>query len=228
MTGLTTMLSPSADPLITHYDVGTGERTELSRVTTLNWIHKTAGFLTLDLDAQIGTRVRLGLPTHWLRFVWIAACWRVGAEVTDITDGRSDIGVSGPELTADEPVKVASALLPFGARFPAAPTGFLDIAVEVPGQDDAFAPWDEPDDTALAIDSDGWTADQGTVWNECPPSHARLLLTPSTLRRDAAALVAACRGAGSLVTVTGGSAADLRRIAEQEHVTADDEPLTTP
>ena len=70
-------------PLVTHYDDSTGERVELSAVTTANWVAKTANLLVDDLDAGPGTRVRVGLPTHWLRVVWLLSTWAVGGVVTD-------------------------------------------------------------------------------------------------------------------------------------------------
>ena len=60
------------------------------------------------------SRIRIGLPTHWLRFVWILSAWNVGAA---IVDSAADIGLSGPELEADERHRVAASLRPLGGRF---------------------------------------------------------------------------------------------------------------
>ena len=68
-------LPDPARPFLTYYDDATGERVELSGVTTANWVAKTSNFLVDDLEAEPGTRIRLGLPSHWLRFVWVLSCW---------------------------------------------------------------------------------------------------------------------------------------------------------
>ncbi len=213
MTALTQVLRPGPAPLITHYDLSTGERVELSATTAANWVAKTAGFLTLDLDAEPDTRVRLGLPTHWLRFVWLLACWNAGAAVVD---AGADIAVSGPDLVANEEVKVACSLLPLGARFRIPPEGFLDMAAEVPGHSDVFVPFDPPCDTTLAIDLGGRALTHAQLVAAVEPSSERLLLCPGSLTRDLEALLSACLGGGSLVTVVGATEADLHRIAEQE------------
>ena len=54
-----------------------------------------------ELAAETGTRVRIGLPSHWLRFVCVPPSWTVGAVVGD---RDADIGVRGlavpyPHLT---------------------------------------------------------------------------------------------------------------------------------
>ena len=48
---------------------------------------------------------------------------------------------------------MALALRPLGGRFPQPPQGFMDYAVEVPGQGDRFAPYApvDPDAPALAV-----------------------------------------------------------------------------
>ena len=58
-----------SQPLLTYYDMATGERVELSSTTTANWVAKTSNFLVDDLDAEPGTRIRIGLPSHWLTAV---------------------------------------------------------------------------------------------------------------------------------------------------------------
>jgi uncharacterized protein (TIGR03089 family) len=202
-------------PLVTYYDIATGERVELSGVTTANWVAKTANFLLEDLDTEIGTRVRIGLPSHWLRIVWLLSAWQVGAVVTD-SDAR--IAVTGPDLDADEPDRVASALLPFGVRFPTPPDGFLDLGVEIPGHPDVYlgvvAP--SPDDRAVDLpDLQASHADMLTT----PPDGRRLLVGAGDLARDARLLVAACRGGGSLVLCHGGDTAAVERVAVQEQAT---------
>lgn len=211
---LASAIADPAAPFVTHYDLATGERTEISGTTLANWVAKTANFLVDDAEAEPGTRVRIGLPSHWLRVVWLCAAWTVGATVTD---GAADIGVSGPELEADEPVRVASALKPFGLRFDTPPAGFVDIGVEIGGHGDVFVALDPPSPRTIALDLSGERLTHAEMLASATPDGRRLLVTPGDLRRDAALLVNAALGHGSLVIVTGVTGpADTERIAAQE------------
>ncbi|MGH3473574.1 MAG: TIGR03089 family protein [Aeromicrobium sp.] len=206
-------LPDPARPFLTYYDEGTGERVELSGVTAANWVAKTSNFLVDDLGAAPGTRVRLGLPSHWLRFVWILSCWTVGAAVAD-TD--ADIGLSGPDLQADEPVRLAASLRPLGGRFVEPPAGFLDVGAEVPPHGDVFVALDPPAPDTLALDLDDRRATQAELATSTEPSPERLLVESGSLARDVDLLVAAGFGGGSLVVVANGTAEVLARLAEQE------------
>ncbi|MFJ8162895.1 TIGR03089 family protein [Streptomyces sp. NPDC096136] len=140
-------------PLVTFYDDATGERVELSVATFANWVAKTANLLQGDLGAEPGDRLALLLPAHWQSAVWLLACASVGV-VAEIggDPGDADLVVSGPdtleEARACSGERVALALRPLGGRFPQAPAGFADYAVEVPGQGDRFAPF-------APVDADG-------------------------------------------------------------------------
>ncbi|MCN9244112.1 TIGR03089 family protein [Streptomyces sp. RY43-2] len=147
-----------ARPLVTFYDDATGERVELSVATFANWVAKTANLLQGDLAAGPGDRVALLLPAHWQTAVWLLACASVGV-VADVGGdaGAADVVVSGPDTLdaarACSGERVALALRPLGGRFPKAPDGFMDYAVEVPGQGDrfqAYAPVD-PEESALIV-----------------------------------------------------------------------------
>jgi uncharacterized protein (TIGR03089 family) len=133
-------------PLVTFYDDATGERVELSVATFANWVAKTANLLQGDLSTGPGDRVALLLPAHWQTAVWLLACSAVGA-VADVAGDPSaaDVVVSGPDALeaarACRGERVALALRPLGGRFPQTPDGFVDYAVEVPGQGDRFAPF---------------------------------------------------------------------------------------
>lgn len=206
-------LPDPARPFLTHYDDATGERVELSGLTTANWVAKTSNFLVDDLDAAPGTRVRLGLPSHWLRFVWMLSCWSVGAAVVD---AGADIGVSGPDLVADEPQRVAASLRPLGGRFAEPPAGFLDVGAEVPGHGDVFVALDPPSPDTPAVDLDDRRATQAELVGTTEPSGERLVAKPGPLARDVDLLVAAGLGGGSLVVVANASSEVLDRLAEQE------------
>lgn len=145
-------------PLVTFYDDATGERVELSVATFANWVAKTANLLQGDLAAGPGDRVALLLPAHWQTAVWLLACSSVGA-VADVAGNpaAADVVVSGPDTLeaarACSGERVALALRPLGGRFPQPPDGFLDYAVEVPGQGDRFAPFApvDPEEPALIV-----------------------------------------------------------------------------
>ncbi|MFH8736034.1 MULTISPECIES: TIGR03089 family protein [unclassified Streptomyces] len=145
-------------PLVTFYDDATGERVELSVATFANWVAKTANLLQGDLAAQPGDRLALLLPAHWQSAVWLLACASVGV-VADVggDPAAADIVVSGPdsldEARACSGERVALALRPLGGRFPQPPEGFVDYAVEVPGQGDRFAPFVpvDPEEPALVV-----------------------------------------------------------------------------
>ncbi|KQW11317.1 TIGR03089 family protein [Streptomyces sp. Root369] len=145
-------------PLVTFYDDATGERVELSVATFANWVAKTSNLLQGDLAAAPGDRVTLLLPAHWQTAVWLLACASVGV-VADVggDPAAADVVVSGPDTLeaarACSGERVALALRPLGGRFPQPPAGFVDYAVEVPGQGDRFVPFApvDPDEPALIV-----------------------------------------------------------------------------
>ncbi|MEU0403010.1 TIGR03089 family protein [Streptomyces sp. NPDC006197] len=149
-----------ARPLVTFYDDATGERVELSVATFANWVAKTANLLQGELSAGPGDRLALLLPAHWQSAVWLLACASVGvtAEIGgDPSD--ADVVVAGPDTLeaglACSGERIALSLAPLGRRFPAAPAGYADYAVEVPSQGDRFAPFAPVDPEAPALVVDG-------------------------------------------------------------------------
>lgn len=215
MSSLDGLLGGVADPsvpLLTYYDISTGERVELSGTTTANWVAKTSNFLVDDLDADTSSRIRIGIPTHWLRFVWILSAWNVGAA---IVDSAADIGLSGPELEADERHRVAASLRPLGGRFVTEPDGFLDLGAEVPGHGDHFFASDPPTEATVAVDIGGVQRTHARLL-ATPPDSRRIVVERGTVERDTELIVAACLGGGSLVVVTSATPDDLARVAQQE------------
>jgi uncharacterized protein (TIGR03089 family) len=206
-------LADPAQPFLTYYDTATGERVELSGVTTANWVAKTSNFLIDGLDAENGTRIRLDLPTHWESFVWILSAWSVGAV---LTDHRAEIAVVSPPLAADEETRVALSLKPLGMRFDNPPKGFIDYNAEVLGHSDHFQSFDPPNPDTLALDLGGQTQTHRGLFESCEPNPKRVLLEPGTLARDCAALIAASRGNGSLVVAANALTAQRDKIAADE------------
>lgn len=81
-------------PFLTWYDDSTGDRVELSYVTTANWAAKIAGFLTEEHDAEAGTTFAVALPLHWVTAVLMLGVWRTGAALTLEEPADVDLDVS--------------------------------------------------------------------------------------------------------------------------------------
>lgn len=155
----------AARPLVTFYDDATGERIELSGVTTANWAAKAANLLRDECDVEPGTRVAMLLPAHWQTAAVLLAAWSCGAEVVAPVAGAIGPPGNGPDLVLTDaehldaaialaPANgvVALSLDPFGKGLVDLPAGVVDFATEVRLHGDEFVPW-EPvpaDATALA------------------------------------------------------------------------------
>jgi uncharacterized protein (TIGR03089 family) len=225
-------------PLVTYYDLETGERAELSVTTYANWVAKTASLLAEEHGLERGATLRIDLPTHWLGPVFLGAAWLLGVAVT-VRD-EPDAVVTGPDEVeswapyADRIPVLACALLPMGVRFPSPlPDGVHDVGVEVWSQPDDYAPFDPPDGTDAATQgvTGGLTHDE--LWSQAAagsslPDGGRLLAvanpaSPSGL----AAFVEPFARSGSVVLVSApgqlsGGPLDvglLERIAVDERCT---------
>jgi uncharacterized protein (TIGR03089 family) len=222
--------SAGGDPLITYYDLGTGERTELSAITVSNWVDKTCHLLTDEYGLDIGDAVLLDLarthPGHWVTACLELACWRLGVCVVVEDDAEAPrLVVAGPlyataidraaELGAD---LLACSLHPLGLPFAErVPGGVSDFALEVRGQPDQFAALPVPADEPAWRSSEAalTQADLDAVGGFA----ARRLVLPSTpwvTVRDG--VLAALVGGGSVVVVVGDDDAALARIRQTENV----------
>lgn len=212
-----------ATPLITHYDVPAGSRTELSATTFANWVAKASNLCVEELELEPGDEVAMPLlrlhPEHWMSLVWVAAAWAVGASVRPAAD-TGTVVVVGPEALA-EPAPwpgtvLACSLHPLGLGLrEALPVGWLDWSSEVRSQPDHFVGL--PPGGDLGAWDDGEQVLDQTVLATVPGSPARVLVRPTSpweTVRDA--LVAPLLGGGSAVVVTGGGPEDLARIAADE------------
>ncbi|MFC4947165.1 TIGR03089 family protein [Pseudonocardia sp. GCM10023141] len=146
----------AARPLITFYDDATGERIELSGITTANWAAKAANLLRDECDVEPGTRVAVLLPAHWQTAAVLLAAWWCGAEVVpDAGDAdlvlcdadRLDIALAAGAASG----VVALSLDAFGKGLPGLPDGVIDFATEVRLHGDEFVPWAPLPDTAPAL-----------------------------------------------------------------------------
>ena len=221
-------------PMVTFYDDATGERIELSVTTYANWVAKTAGLATDELDAERGGLVLVDLPAHWQGAVWLGAAWSLGLTVTDdpALAGRADLVVCGPdgvasyaEQAARVPV-VGLSLRPLGGRFTEElPTGVTDYGAVVLAQPDAFTAWDPPHaDDAAWRDAEGTTT-QAVLLAEAAESSVvstggRLLTDVNPCTRDGlGTLLAATVHGGAVVWVAHPDEAGWAARAEQERVT---------
>src|SRR3712207_2384754 len=71
-----------AQPLLTYYDDGTGERVELSGATLDNWVAKTANLLVDTYGLAPGDRAAVLLPPHWQTAAVLLGCWSAGLSVS--------------------------------------------------------------------------------------------------------------------------------------------------
>lgn len=223
-----------ARPLLTFYDIASGERVELSTATTANWVAKTANMVQDSLAGEAGTIVSIDLPTHWERAVWMLAAWEVGCLVRlGPADEACDIAVVGPDaLDGDLPDAdevVALSLRPLGVRFSTAPpVGVIDYNAEVLGHADHFTPYDRPAPQTPAVVLDGRTDDhvacvtaareRAAGWGV--PDRPRVLTGGAVPDADSVEiLLGALAGDGSVVLVANPRADRLAVVKADEQVT---------
>ncbi|MGI5125683.1 TIGR03089 family protein [Pseudonocardia sp. CA-107938] len=145
----------SARPLVTFYDDATGERIELSGVTTANWAAKAANLLRDECDVEPGGRVAVLLPAHWQTAAVLLAAWSCGAEVVADPAGADVVACDAERLDlalgADAGRVVALSLDAFGKGVAGLPGGVVDFATEVRLHGDDFVPWEPVPGSALAL-----------------------------------------------------------------------------
>lgn len=146
----------SARPLITFYDDATGERIELSGVTTANWAAKTANLLRDECDVEPGSTVAVLLPAHWQTAAVLLGAWWCGAEVVADPAGADLVLCDGERIDlalAAAPANgvLALSLHAFGTGLTGLPAGVLDYATEVRLHGDDFVPWAPVPDSAPAL-----------------------------------------------------------------------------
>jgi uncharacterized protein (TIGR03089 family) len=202
-----------ANPFLTYYDDVTGERIELSAVTTANWVAKTANLLVDEYDLEPGETVAIGLPPHWLGVVWALSTWSAGATVTT---GEGALAITGPDFAVRGTREtIASALLPLGGRFrEPLPEGIHDYGAEVYNHPDLFVPFDPPTATTPAYDE----KTHAELIAAAEPITDRVLTTTSLVAPDGiGTLIGVIAGGGSIVLCRNLDPAKLdRRIADEK------------
>jgi uncharacterized protein (TIGR03089 family) len=202
-----------ANPFLTYYDDVSGERIELSALTTANWVAKTANLLVDEYDLETGETVAIDLPPHWLGVVWALSAWSAGAAVTT---GEGALAITGPDFGARGTREtVASALLPLGGRFrEPLPAGVHDYGAEVYNHPDVFVPFDPPAPGAPAYDDRTHADLIGTA----EPIADRILTTTNLVApAGIGTLIGVISGGGSIVLCRNLDEAKLeRRIADEK------------
>ena len=210
--------SPAA-PLITYYDLSTGERMELSAATLDNAVAKMAGLLRDELDVLPGETLAVRLPLHWQRAVIQAACSALGAHYSPTSDpSTADIVITDrehldPAEGARETLVVS--LEPFGlpSREPL-PAGVVDHALAARAHPDVFLTYVDPapeplmGDAAALVDSRGWReAERILVRDDDPQADLLMLAVPLLV-------------GGASVLVRHPASGDVEAVALAERVTA--------
>lgn len=205
-----------AGPLLTFYDDGTGERTELSAATLSNWVAKTANLLRDDLDVAVGEPATVLLPAHWQTAVVLLALWSIGAAPTAEHLGGLlvvDEKRIGAALRTPAREVLGLSLRPFNARLAQAPPGVVDYAAEVLAAGDVLV-GAEPSGQAEAGLAGVRAAELGLVAGD------RVLVTDATGLADATDWLLAPLSAGASVVLCRHADAELLPgRAAQERVT---------
>ena len=217
-------------PLLTYYDLGSGERIELSATSFSNWVDKTSNLLVDEVAVDEGDLVSMPLaveaPGHWITAVWQLACWQVGL-VVDITGPRAPAAVvAGRQWQGHAGDAVyACALHPmgFGFREPL-PESVRDYAIEVRNHPDSYSGAPIGPDAIAWIDAERRLSQAELVSVDRPPMR-RLVRVGEPWSTGHDGVITALVSGGSAVVVVGGNADQLARIASSEHVTALDTAL---
>lgn len=203
------------EPLLTHYDLDAGTRTELSGATFANWVAKTANLIEeLGADSGlIGLPLAVRRPGHWMTLLWPPAAWQRECAIT--------VDVAGAELVVigpDDPRPVvpgatlACSLHPLGLGLRDLPDGVLDFTGEALTQPDRAGTLPVAPGSAAWIDADGTVFSHADLARVEPVTQRVLVRPCGPLETLRAAVVAPLLGGGSAVVVEG--AADHARLAE--------------
>lgn len=162
-------------PLMTYYNGSTGERTELSTTSMLNWQAKTANLLRDSYGLSSGSTIGLFIPTHWLVPVFIGAVAAIGGTLvipgssttrTSPTDDLDLAVIGQAELTEGLPSAdeyLACSLLPMAVGFDHdLPAGVEDYAIDVRAHGDFFPDLDDPT-RCPQLRGGGWAIDSAAV-----------------------------------------------------------------
>ena len=210
-------------PLLTYYDLDSGERTELSAISFSNWVDKTSNLLVDEVAVTEGDVIFMPLaleaPGHWLTGVWQLACWQVGL-VVDITNPTLPVAVvTGRQWQGYRENEIfACALHPLGFGFnEPLPESVRDYAIEVRSHPDTYAGQPPDTDTTAWVDADRILNQADLVQVDGSPER-RLVRAADPWATCRDGIVTALVTGGSAVVVVGEDADQLARIAASERV----------
>jgi len=134
-------------PLLTYYDLATGERVELSARSLGNWVAKTHHLLATSLGLGPGDLAYAALPTHWMSAAALLAAFTAGLCVTQSAEDAGEAqaafvaeSTAAPAVSAGAEEVFALSLAPLGRPFdPAPPVGCEDFVLAVRPMPDAWA-----------------------------------------------------------------------------------------
>lgn len=137
-------------PMLTYYDMASGERVELSRATLANWVAKSAHVFLEDVEVEPDDRVAVDLPAHWQAVVVVLSVWSVGAVLTaDSRDADHLVHEQG-QASPSGGSRTSLALLPLGRPSRQPDPGAVDYDAEVFSKPDAPPPVAPPAAADLA------------------------------------------------------------------------------
>lgn len=215
-----------SQPLLTYYDDATGERTELSAITTANWAAKTANMIRDEFGLMPGDVVAVDLPAHWQTAAVLLGAWWAGVHVR--LGHSDDAGLAFCSKATLERVDAAPeiavvSLDPFGMPMRDLPIGLTDYAASVRVHGDQFRPGgpgglalDDRTVEEVISEATAFAAGSGIV------AGARIMSTrtweePGDLISN---MLATLISGASLVQVANPDTAKLPARAESEKVTA--------
>ena len=208
-----------AQPLVTFYDLATGERMELSAASLDNAVAKVAGLLRDELDVLPGDRIGVHLPLHWQRAAWWGACAATGsAFIADAAPDDVDVCVVDRDhltLVGSARDDVLVSLEPFGlpSRGPVPPR-VIDAAVAARSHPDVFVPFVEPAGDDAMREAEQVIASRGLAVG------SPVLVVEDDPDRDLLMLAVPLALDGSSVLVRHADAGDLDAVLRAEGIQA--------
>ena len=130
-TKLIDALGKSPQPFITFYDGS--NRTELSGITTANWVMKAANYLVEE--HQDVSQIQIVAPAHWQTMVWMIAAWRLGISTSK---ANGDLEIIGVNQTAKRENTLVLSLHPLALPCAEPPEKGIDVNREVLNYPDAL------------------------------------------------------------------------------------------
>lgn len=217
-------------PLLTWYDLESGERIELSTATFANWVAKTANLMRDGIGVPDAPRVAIALPAHWQAFGIAHAVWALGGTVVLAPFGAAlepvDLVVRSAdptEVSVRGDDELVLALRALGVPGPGVPPPAYDYDREVPVHGDHFVGSPvAPDVAALEIHGD-ITTQAGVIDAAIPgdPNQRGFVHVPDrALTPVITAVLTGALSNGAVLAVGPATAERLARLRTDERATA--------